>query len=236
MKVLSFDVGVKNLAYCILEYTNKKFNIEKWDVIDIINDPYSNLRCNGKKINNDLCNRKSCLFKKEDDKLVSYCKVHSRGIDNLNLIKKKKVANLSIQDMDIKLVKEMDNIDGLLNVDIVIVEQQPSKNPRMKNLSMMLHNYFIIRGIIDKDTSIKKVVFCSPKNKLKVYNGPFIECKLKGKYARTKWLGIEYCKYLIKDNNEMLNKLIVLGKDLDKYSLDTVKQFYEDASASKYKI
>ena len=36
--------------------------------------------------------------------------------------------------------------------------------------------------------------------------------------------------------SEMLNKLIVLGKDLDKYSLDTVKQFYEDASSSKYKI
>lgn len=39
MKVCSWDVGIKNLAYCILEKVNDtKFNIIKWDVINIIED------------------------------------------------------------------------------------------------------------------------------------------------------------------------------------------------------
>ena len=39
MKVLSIDIGIKNLAYIILQHdTNKEaFNIEKWDVINLCN-------------------------------------------------------------------------------------------------------------------------------------------------------------------------------------------------------
>jgi hypothetical protein len=33
--VLSFDVGIVNLAYCILKKTNDKFEILKWDIINI---------------------------------------------------------------------------------------------------------------------------------------------------------------------------------------------------------
>ena len=36
--------------------------------------------------------------------------------------------------------------------------------------------------------------------------------------------------------HEMLNKLEVLGKNLEKYSLETVNQFYKDAISSNFKI
>lgn len=38
--ILSFDIGIKNLAYCNAHYnkTTKSTNIIKWDVIDIINN------------------------------------------------------------------------------------------------------------------------------------------------------------------------------------------------------
>lgn len=36
MTILSFDVGVKNLAYCLFEYHNlKDFQIQEWDVLDL---------------------------------------------------------------------------------------------------------------------------------------------------------------------------------------------------------
>ena len=110
--------------------------------------------------------------------------------------------------MDIKLVNKLDKHKELLDCDIIIIEQQPTKNPRMKSLSMMLHNYFVIRGIVDNIGKLKNVIFVSPRNKLKVYSGPYIECKLKGKYARTKWLGVEYSKWLLREDNNWLNYLI----------------------------
>ena len=40
MIVLSFDIGIKNMAYCLLETTlNKKVNILEWDIMDISKIP-----------------------------------------------------------------------------------------------------------------------------------------------------------------------------------------------------
>jgi hypothetical protein len=37
-RVLSFDVGVLNLAYCIIDKNNDDFKIEKWNLIDLVYD------------------------------------------------------------------------------------------------------------------------------------------------------------------------------------------------------
>jgi transaldolase len=42
--------------------------------------------------------------------------------------------------------------------------------------------------------------------------------------------------HIITVTSDILNKLKNIGKDLDKFSLDTVKMFYDDARASKYEI
>lgn len=38
------------------------------------------------------------------------------------------------------------------------------------------------------------------RNKLKAYKGPKVECDIKDRYKKTKFLGIEYCKYMINDS------------------------------------
>jgi hypothetical protein len=40
------------------------------------------------------------------------------------------------------------------------------------------------------------------RNKLKAYTGPKIECDIKDRYKRTKFLGIEYCKYMIQESKQ----------------------------------
>jgi hypothetical protein len=35
MKILSIDVGIKNLAFCLLSKTNEHFTIAKWDVVNL---------------------------------------------------------------------------------------------------------------------------------------------------------------------------------------------------------
>ena len=54
MKVLSIDVGIKNLALCILETTNQGFDVRFWDIINLSDEKIYNCNCfiqNKKTIN-----------------------------------------------------------------------------------------------------------------------------------------------------------------------------------------
>ena len=75
-----------------------------------------------------------------------------------------------IQDLTEKLYSKLDKINNILDVDEVLIENQPSlKNPTMKTIASVLYSYFILRGVIDKNNDkIKLVRFVSPSNKLKV--------------------------------------------------------------------
>jgi transaldolase len=41
---------------------------------------------------------------------------------------------------------------------------------------------------------------------------------------------------VITATNDILNKLALIGKDLESYSLETVKMFYTDACAAGFKL
>ena len=47
--ILSFDIGIKNLAYCVLKYNQeiKSYDIHDWDVITLIKE---NDKCNANKM------------------------------------------------------------------------------------------------------------------------------------------------------------------------------------------
>ena len=111
MKILSIDIGIKNLAYIILEcdVIDKKnnanefkdFKIIKWDVINLCNKLIS-------------CNQLSCSkeakFHKDN---VFYCKNHTKKSEyclptcNIKTLHKQSVANLSklIEQHQIKIEK-----------------------------------------------------------------------------------------------------------------------------------
>jgi hypothetical protein len=133
MKILSFDVGIVNLAYCILEVLEGTCKILYWEIINTTGN-------------------------------------------NGNLY--------------ITLITHLDSRDHLLDVDTVIIEKQPSFNPKMRIIAGCLQTYFYIRGIVDK--SITNVELFSPKNKLKCYTGAVltIDSKTKSKYSKTKKMGI----------------------------------------------
>ena len=89
-----------------------------------------------------------------------------------------------------------------MNANIVLIENQPSmKNPKMKAISSTIYDYFLIRGIFDKErtnSNITRVKFMSPSNKLKLADEGDTKklVKLKGNdaktYKLTKTLGIKY--------------------------------------------
>jgi hypothetical protein len=74
MKILSIDVGIKNLAFCLFDKstTNEHFKITKWDIIDI-SEQENTVIC-GFIEKNEICN-KPAKFKKDDN---CYCLKHSK--------------------------------------------------------------------------------------------------------------------------------------------------------------
>lgn len=85
MKILSFDVGIRNLAFCYFEIPNELYKkdkeinqlignikIIKWDIINLSNDE-KNIICNGLNKNGKCCKSKA-LYKKKN---IYYCKKHA---------------------------------------------------------------------------------------------------------------------------------------------------------------
>ena len=74
MKVLSIDVGIKNLAFCLFEKSqdSEHFLIKKWDIVNI-SDSKENVQC--KCVDKNIICNKPAKFKKED---AYYCLKHSK--------------------------------------------------------------------------------------------------------------------------------------------------------------
>ena len=147
MKILSFDVGIINLAYCIFDSTNCK--IIEWEVI------------------------------------------------TLNV-------TTNVNNLYINLINQLDLRKYLLNVDTVLIEKQPSLNPKMRIIAGCLQTYFFIRGVIDLKT-IHAVEFFSPKNKLKCYTGPELVVTGKGKYSQTKKMGVLIARSKLNEFSESMD-------------------------------
>lgn len=73
MKILSIDVGIKNLAFCLFDKssTSEHFKVTKWDIVDIAEEEC--LKC-GFAEKNTVCN-KPAKFKKDD---LCFCLKHSK--------------------------------------------------------------------------------------------------------------------------------------------------------------
>jgi hypothetical protein len=201
MKVLSFDIGINNLSFIKIEYINNKYNIDKWKTISLFL-PENILLCTHTTQKNKLCNKKAKFYITEENTIYSFCGIHSKKKDQDKLCKinKKKNKKKTLKEICIKLIETFDELQ-LCDVDYVLLEQQPQRNAQMKNISLLLFNYFILRGMFDKvDNKIKDVLFISSKNKLKFYDGPEIIIKSKNNYTKRKKLAIEYCKYHLKEN------------------------------------
>ena len=87
MRVLSFDVGIKNLAYCIIEWTNSdnlksNLKIHHWDIINVINDKKKEDEINYKCISVE-CKLKPKSYIEFNNFKYCMCTKHLKDKDNL---------------------------------------------------------------------------------------------------------------------------------------------------------
>lgn len=213
MKLLSWDVGIYNLSYCILEKSeNNLIKIIDWNIVNLVDSE-----------------------------------------------EMKKNRNLLFENIPRKL----NELPQLLDVDIVIIENQPSlKNPQMKSIQMILYSYFLILGKVIENkeftkTYIDKIDFCSAMNKLKVYDGPEIILEEKVsrkkkiieeiplepikkksssiKYADKKRLAIEHALYYIKKDHENYVEFFNNHKKKDDLADSFLQGLYYLLKVIKYK-
>lgn len=137
--ILSFDVGIKNLAYCLLDSDK---NILDWNVLD----------CSS---NNNI----------------------------------------------LTLIQHLDNLDHLLSATTILIEKQPSFNPKMRIIGGCLFTYFTLRISHELGKNVK-ILFYSAKHKLKHVHVE--EIKVKSKYQRNKKMAVEETKFLLQ-NSPWLN-------------------------------
>jgi len=202
MNYLSFDVGIKNLAYCELDSEKK---ILQWGIINLNENPLCDVNLRKK------CDKQATYFIKDDCNEEYCCTAHSKRFKK----KKKLNTNNDLFKISQLCIGRLRNIN-LSNVRHVLIENQPAlKNPVMKSIQMIIYTFFIIEGVMNTNSSIENVHMVSARNKLKVYKGPKIECNKKGKYAQNKFLSIEYTKKMITNENEIFTSMFHSSKKKD---------------------
>ena len=175
MKIISFDIGINNLSYCI-------FDIIREDSNNTPNVPSENTIT--------LETTLETTTQKQPYTIADW------NVLNINIDGVKKPT---IHYLTRNIIKLFDELPLFLECNKVVIENQPCmKNPVMKSIQMIVYSYFAIRGITDNKTT-SEIVLMSASNKMKVYEGPPIELAVKSKYTRNKKLAILHTQYILKD-------------------------------------
>jgi hypothetical protein len=250
--ILSFDIGIHNLAVCVITYTKpissnvyldeneSKYQLYDWRVMDI--------------------NKKSCSYQMKKGGMCQancgyFVNESSGGGEKYYCGKHKVVGAKKIKDTYFEfnknlyiLLKEMmeEMQIPLMNIEAVLIEQQPLKNPKMKNISYMLHGYFMKDFVdiieTDKKTFGEMIVypqieFISPKNKLEKKYQTFLGnlgvniagitaemSAVKDKYKHRKMTSIKIVEGLISETNESSGVFLNVPATLRGHFSDKKKQ------------
>ena len=210
--IVTIDVGLKNLAMCIMSAeTANNLETYKIHLLDVYNtlEPEPSV-CKGLLKSGELCGNKA-MYKYAQPTLVGdtethyTCKKHfpkDINITERNKLKTKKVDDFLLQDITLIVILKLreifeQNKELFTQVTKVFIELQPKINAKMKLVSHIIYGEFVRYYHDNKKGTM--VRFVRAATKLRAYTGPVIECKLKGAYAKRKWLSIQYTKWILKN-------------------------------------
>ena len=212
MFYIGWDIGIKNLAYCIIEVKDGQESIKDLGIINLVEDI---ILIPEKKICNQVNKSKTpCKSKAKyiyEDLLL--CEKHYKlSINNLNLKKVKEIKppkkvkckSIPLEVIGKTLFSKLDENKLFIKCENIIIENQPVlKNPTMKSIQMMLYSYFLI-----KNQNIKHIQLVNASNKIKVYKGKLSDDNqntlnvIKDKYKKNKTTAIIHCQEMMALSNE----------------------------------
>lgn len=129
MKILSIDVGMRHLAYCIINKGQNNYTIESWDIIDLCNDQQN--MCCGKKKDGLSCGK--------------IAKFHKNGEYNCKLHAKKQpfivpTANMRLSKIKKMKLKELKKIADGKNYKLT---KYSKKSDYIENIVLDLSNNYL---------------------------------------------------------------------------------------------
>ena len=122
MYILSIDIGIKNFAYCLIEYTNNDYYIKKWDVINI----GLNKKCFYKNCKNNVKYTKNNIF---------YCFKHS----NLSNLKKPNKNN----NYEVKSKETLEKLNKYCKTNKIDISNCKNKNEVLDLLKEYYENNYL---------------------------------------------------------------------------------------------
>ena len=131
MNIISFDVGIKNMAYCILSYEKKQnIQIKKWGVLNLMDteNPHT-ITCNCLlKKKDNICNKKA-KYKKNDR---FFCESHA---------KKDTIFSIPTKEMEMPFLKKQ-KVDELLKIARSHLLLLDEKNIKKDNIISAIYNFY----------------------------------------------------------------------------------------------
>lgn len=214
-----FDIGIKNLAFCIIDSAKwEKYNkcdeetdsgIILWKNLNLYDtiEKCSSIIKTGKLKNTNCNNNAFWVFDN-----IYYCGMHKN-----NNCKKYKSKNNNINTLLQKAFRILDSYSIFNEVYYIALETQPKLNQKMKMFATSIETYFIIRQQIDnKDNNLKFIKNSPSKNKLKLYNGdPINNSHIKNPYNKRKYLAQKHTEFFLRKSPDLLKELYLCEKKKD---------------------
>lgn len=145
MVVLSIDVGVKNLAMCVVEYCSSQWSILHWSNQSVIED--TSTRCSSiVKSSKEQCT-KPAQFRALGEGSLEYCGVHAKAITPKVAIvhSKKTMKNMTdyelVQRILVYLAKYA-NDEWVALLTHVVIERQPVRSRKINLVADALFVYW----------------------------------------------------------------------------------------------
>jgi hypothetical protein len=76
-RICSWDVGIKNLAYCVIEQKDNKCSIIRWDIVNLIEDMKS--VCKEHLNNGKICGKNATFSGNINGNNINYCGTHKKN-------------------------------------------------------------------------------------------------------------------------------------------------------------
>lgn len=208
MHLISIDVGVSNLAVCVLKVSagvsaGGNVTIKLWSLYDVCTanrikptkQPKDGTCVARLRNRSGLCGKSGCF--RDNGKIL--CGLHDPA-------KKHNASDTQnwCNDMLNALPGIGKSIDAVLEDGdtSVLIERQSPKNPKMLLQSHVIYSFFV-----QHFSNTIPVRLVPAYNKLKCYKGPEIVCTLKGAYAKRKYLARQHTEHFITESVELKNWL-----------------------------